>query len=334
MSAQSAHSAQPAHNEAEMRTLLSARVDTKRYCEIDPLKALFFIAFQWSVIAAALTAAIWSGDPAVFALAMLVIASRQHALGIIMHDATHYRLFANRTVNDTVSDLFCAFPVLMTTNRYRYYHLLHHRRSNTSEDPYWSFFQGLKDWQWPKTLGQAAGVFLRDLFGLTAHNEMKMILRWGVFVNHFSTRDEPPPLGLRERLSFYGFAGALVAGLWVFDGWLYFLGLWYIPMIFINMPFIRLRTVAEHIAIPGRSVDGGTRHVDGTWLERVLISPCNINYHVAHHLFSGVPLYNLPAFHERLLQEPEYRDYMWRKESYLSLDPRKGVLGEVLVQRA
>ena len=325
---------QPVRSEPEMRSLLTARVDVKSYCKIQPHKAVASIAVQWLVIAGALGAAVWSGNPVVFVVAAFVIASRQHALGIIMHDATHYRLFGDRRWNDLASDLFCAFPLLMTTNRYRYYHLLHHRNVNTPEDPYWAFFQGLKDWHWPKPLGQAASVFLRDLLGLTAHNEMKMILRWGVFVNHFSTRDEPPPLSLRERLSFYAFAAALLAGLWAFDGWLYYLGLWYVPMVLINMPFIRMRTVAEHIAIPGRTGDDGTRHVNGTWLERVFISPCNINYHVAHHLFAGVPQYNLPAFHERLLKEPEYRDYLCLKESYLGLDPAKGVLGEVLTARA
>ena len=321
---------QAPRTEAELRSLLGARVDIKSHCRIEPAKAVLNIAFQWSVILAALGAALWSGQPVVYGLAMLVIASRQHALGIIMHDATHYRLFENRQLNDLVSDLFCAFPILMTTNRYRYYHLAHHRNVNTPEDPYWSFFRGLEDWRWPKSPGQAASVFVRDLLGLTARNEMKMILRWGVFVNHFSTRDEPPPLSRRERISFYLFAALVLAGLWASQGWLAFALLWYIPMVLINMPFIRLRTIAEHIGIPDRSGSDATRHVDGTWLERVFISPCNINFHVTHHLFSGVPLYNLPALHRRLLQEEEYRAYLSHKQSYLSLDRNRGVLGEVL----
>jgi fatty acid desaturase len=157
-----------------------------------------------------------------------------------------------------------------------------------------------------------------------------MILRWGPFANHFSTRKEPPPLSVRERLSFYAFASVLPTGLWWWDAWLEFLVLWLVPLLFLMMPLTRIRTVAEHIAIPGRTSDNATRHVDGTWLERVFISPCNINYHVEHHMFAGVPLYNLPRLHERLLREPEYRAYICHKESYLSLDRNRGVLGEVL----
>jgi fatty acid desaturase len=319
------------YSEAEMRSLMLERLDIREYTKVTPTRVFANITFQWSIIGLALIGVSWSGGhPIAYVLAMLIIVSRQHALGIIMHDATHYRLLESRTLNNVISDLFCAFPILMVTNRYRYYHLLHHKNLNSEADPYWSFFLDRKDWHWPKTASAALSVFLRDLLGLTAPVETNMILRWGPFMNHFSTRKEPPPLSLRERLSFYAFASILLAGLWWWDAWLEFLVLWLVPLIFLMMPLTRIRTVAEHIGIPGRKSDNATRHVDGTWLERVFISPCNINYHVTHHMFAGVPLYNLPRLHKRLLQEPEYRAYVRHKDSYLSLDPKKGVLGEVL----
>jgi fatty acid desaturase len=315
-------------SEAELRSVLQSRVNVREYTGISPIRVCTNIAFQWATIALALGGAVWSGHPVAYGLAMLVVVSRQHALGIIMHDGTHFRLLKNRAWNNAISDLFCAFPIMMVTNRYRYYHLLHHRNLNSHADPYWSFFRDREDWHWPKSPRAAAGVFLRDLLGLTAPVETNMIRRWSPFVNHFSSSEEPPPLDLRERLSFYAFAVVLLGGLWWFNAWLDFVVLWLVPLFFLMMPLTRIRTVAEHIGIPGR--ENATRHVDGSWLERVFISPCNINYHVVHHLFPGVPLYNLPALHERLLQEPEYRAYVCHKDSYLSLDPKRGVLGEVL----
>ncbi len=261
---------------------------------------------------------------------MFLVATQLHAVGIIMHDATHYRLFRNRTANDLVSDLFCAFPLLLTTNRYRYYHLLHHRNVNSEADPYWTFFRDQKDWTWPKTVKEALSVLIRDLTGLTARNEMKMIVNWTPFANHFSRRAEPPRLSLLERLSFYGFVTVMLSLVAYFNLWFHLFFLWYVPLVLLMMPLVRLRTVAEHIGIPGRTGDNATRHVDGTWFERVFICPRSINYHVAHHLFPMVPLYNLPAFHRRSLQEPEYREFVHVKESYLSLDKNKGVLGELL----
>jgi fatty acid desaturase len=321
------------YSESEMRSLMLSRIDIREYTRIAPHKVFANIAFQWSIIGLTLAAVVWSGvHPVAYVLAMLVIVSRQHALGIIMHDGTHYRLLENRFWNNVVSDLFCAFPILMITNRYRHYHLLHHKNLNGEADPYWSFFRDRKDWHWPKTPRAALSVFLRDLLGLTAKVETNMILRWGPFTNHFSTRKEPPPLSVRERISFYVFAGLLMAGLWRWNVWLELLVLWIVPLLFLMMPLTRIRTVAEHIGIPGRTRDNATRHVDGSWLERVFISPCNINFHVAHHMFAGVPLYNLPRLHRRLLQEPEYRSHICHKDTYLGLDRNKGVLGEVLAQ--
>lgn len=316
------------YSESEIRSLLQRRVKIQDYAQISTLRVFGNVAFQWTLIGLALAGAVWSGHPAAYAVAMIVIVSRQHALGIIMHDATHFRLLKDRRWNNAISDLFCAFPILMVTNRYRYYHLRHHKNLGTEDDPYWSFFRERGDWQWPKTPRAAAGVLLRDLLGLTAPGEMGMILRWGPFANHFSSRKEPPPLDLRERISFYAFAALLLGGLWWSGAWLEFLVLWLVPLFFLMMPLTRIRTIAEHIAIPGR--ENATRHVDGTWLERIFISPCNINYHVAHHLFAAAPLYNLPRLHERLLQEPEYRAYVCHKDSYLSLDRNRGVLGEIL----
>ena len=84
------------------------------------------------------------------------------------------------------------------------------------------------------------------------------------------------------------------------------------------------------MAIPGRTGDNATRHVDGTWLERVFIAPCNINFHVAHHLFAAVPLYNLPRFHKHLLEIEEFSDYVAHKDCYFGRDGATSVFGEVI----
>lgn len=321
------------YSESEMRDVLNNKINVRDYCGINKYKVLANISFQWVIITTCITVAVWSRHPLVYILSMLIICSRQHALGIIMHDATHYRLLKNRFFNDLISNVFCAIPILMITNRYRYYHLLHHKHINSDADPYWEFFQQHADWNWPKSAGKAASVFLRDLFGFTAPTETKMILKWGPFVNHLSNREVPPPLSPVERVTFYIFSSIVVLLLWHHNAWLEFLILWIIPVTAILMPLTRIRTIAEHIAIPGKSGrdSSATRHVDGTWLERVFISPCNINYHVAHHLFTAVPLYNLPKFHQRLLQAEEYRNYICHKDTYLGLKKDQGVLGEIII---
>jgi fatty acid desaturase len=323
-------SANEIDHETKLRTLLNKRVDAHPYYKTNVFKALWVITFQWIVITASFAAAVWSAHPLVYIVAMFIICSRQHALGVIMHDAAHGRLFKNKQTNELLSNIFCAFPLTVTTNRYRYYHLLHHRNLNSDKDPDFTFFNGFKTYQWPKTRLQAAVIFLRDIFGLNALKEREVVQRWMPTANHFSNRTVPPPLGMVDRLSFYLFATVVVAALWYLDAWLYFVILWLVPLNCLLTPFRRMRTLGEHITVPGKSGTEASRHIDGTWLERMFISPCNVNFHIAHHLFPAVPLYNLPALHARLMEEPEYRDFGVHKQSYLSLNKNKGVLGEIL----
>jgi fatty acid desaturase len=75
-----------------------------------------------------------------------------------------------------------------------------------------------------------------------------------------------------------------------------------------------------------------TRHVDATWLERLVLAPINVNYHLAHHLYPSVPFYNLPKLHKRLMAYEVFREHAHITNSYLGI--KEGVLSEVLVRQA
>src|SRR5690606_26320840 len=77
------------------------------------------------------------GCALVFALSFFVIGAKQHALIVIMHDASHGRLLRNRRLNNLVGNLFCAFPTGWVTANYRLAHLAHHAATNTPFDPAW-----------------------------------------------------------------------------------------------------------------------------------------------------------------------------------------------------
>lgn len=69
-------------------------------------------------------------------VSMFVIGTCQHRLGGLGHEGSHFILFKNRVWNELASDLFCMFPVLMTTGFYRQVHLGHHAHANDWErDP-------------------------------------------------------------------------------------------------------------------------------------------------------------------------------------------------------
>jgi fatty acid desaturase len=49
-----------------------------------------------------------------------------------------------------------------------------------------------------------------------------------------------------------------------------------------------------------------TRSVMPYFWERAFFAPHNVNYHLEHHLYPGVPFYNLPELHKALMQNPTY----------------------------
>jgi fatty acid desaturase len=57
--------------------------------------------------------------------AVFIIATQQHALFILSHDAAHYRLFQHRGLNDLIGR-FCAAAPGLSMSTYRVIHRLHH----------------------------------------------------------------------------------------------------------------------------------------------------------------------------------------------------------------
>jgi len=99
--------------------------------------------------------------------------------------------------------------------------------------------------------------------------------------------------------AFYGtvFLAAMHQGRWdlVLHGWA-------IPLI-VAIAFGNARSWAEHaMTAPGNPLTH-TRTVTSNRLVSFLM--CNLNYHLEHHLFPGVPWYNLPKLHA--LMAGDYR---------------------------
>ena len=283
---------------------------------------------QWLVIVAAISIALYLGHWAIYLIMMLVIATRQHALGILMHDATHYRCLTNHIANDLFCDFFCALPNGILTSRYRYEHQMHHRFLNTDKDPYWLDFKADEMWSFPKKRKNTLLIFLGDLIGINGRKMLKVAHRWSPWTNHFSLKKVPPPLTKIERATVYFFIASLLSFIYLTNGWILFLILWVIPLSTFTVAMVRLRTIGEHLGLPNKHELDASRHTDGTLLERLSICPLNINYHIDHHLFPSVPYYNLPKLHQILLKNSHYVKNAHLNKTYLGF--KNGLLGEIL----
>lgn len=294
--------------------------DVRRLSKISAWRAACAIARQWLAIAAAVGFVVWSGHHwGAYVLSGIVIATRQHTLGVIMHDATHYRLFPNARVADWISDFFCAFPIGFTTDLYRREHLAHHRHTNSQRDPDFQVMRADPEWNWPKGQWETLKIFAFDLAGIHFSRMFRWSKPWSPYANFVKPQKPTTRLNPGERARFLLWLGLLAAFLAWTGAWQMYLLLWFVPAVTWVTLFIRLRGSAEHLLLPAEHELNGTRHVDGTWLERHSIAPLNINVHVAHHLFPSVPFYNLPALHRRLMQEPAYRDHVPVLRTYTSM---------------
>jgi fatty acid desaturase len=294
--------------------------------KVSDLRGTWGITRQWLVMTAVFAALyLMRGFPfwwwMLYPIAAIVIASRQHALLGLMHDGTHYRLARNRSVNDFLSDFFCAFPIGLSTELYRRQHLLHHQYTNQDGDPYWVQMQAHEDWRWPKDHLAALRLFASDLAGLCCHKTLLLLFQWSPFQ---PINEKNKPLPRADRIRFLIFVTGVTALLTATGTWPYFFLLWLLPLVTIFGALIRLRSVAEHLALPSEHELNSTRHVEATALESFLFAPVNLNYHLAHHLFPSVPFYNLPKLHQILLSDESFREKAHITKTYF-----KGVLTEV-----
>jgi fatty acid desaturase len=212
------------------------------------------VLHAWAVVAAAMALFVLWPNPLTFIAAVMVIGGRQLGLAILMHDAAHGLLFANRRLNDVLGQWLCAYPVFTDMALYRPYHLKHHRLTQQPDDP-----DLVLSAPFPITRGSLKRKLLRDLSGRTAYQRRRLQLRDAL---------GPPEWPWRKRLARFRMrlgGGVLVnvvmlivltaLGYW----WLYPL-LWLLPMATWYQAITRVRNIAEHAMVPDNDDDFRAHH--------------------------------------------------------------------------
>ena len=249
-------------------------------------------------------------------LAIIIVGARQHALAILMHDATHYRFLKSRMWNDTITNIFTMYPLFTSIEQYRENHLAHHRHLNTDHDPDWVAKLTKREFIFPKTKAE----FLWTILSYFTLYQGVMDAIW--FFQRFGKPKKeaagaPSNAGKnRARLAFYlvQFTVLTLTGTW-----LYYLIFWVVPYLTTFFMFQYIRSVAEHFGeMEYDHLLTSTRTVKTNWMERFFIAPHNVGYHLEHHLYPGVPFFNLPQLHEILMSDESYSGKAHLTEGYLS----------------
>src|SRR5215510_5180419 len=162
----------PSPIRGEKKALSAAAADEiGRLSGARPLTFTMQLVRAWAVIVATVCLAVYADSVWATLIAIVVVATRQNVLGLLIHEQAHLLGYRGRH-GDLMANLFAGYPLLaFTVEGYAQVHLAHHRNYFTDKDPDFRRKSG-EEWSFPKTSTQTAILFLSDFLGL---NTLKLI---------------------------------------------------------------------------------------------------------------------------------------------------------------
>lgn len=228
---------------------------------------------EWAVILSLFAMGFALGHWLIWALVVVLVGSRQHALGVLGHDGAHFTAARSRTINDLATQLLCFWPLGSGLGGFRRFHFAHHRHFGTDKDPELLFKNDWSHEQWslPTTRAQIIRYFLLDLVG-------------------FGVPEVAKAFRLLGRVGVMDWIGPAL--MWATVGvLLYMTGLWFAAVIWVLAlvtsfwGFFRLRTWTEHVGTPT------THRVQANWWQRIFVTPHGSWSHYEHHEHPAVPFW-------------------------------------------
>lgn len=271
-----------------------SRDDVRELLVMRDWRSWLSVALNWALVGASFALVAWWPNPLTVVAALFVIGARQLGFAVLMHEAAHRSLFANRRVNDFVGNWLCAFPVWSDLRPYRPYHLQHHAKNWTDEDPDLPLAQ-----PFPIDGASFRRKVWRDLSGQTGWKRLRATVRRDLGLSRGRVKRNFDA-GLE---AFHGvvITNGVLLGLLTLAGhpalYLLWVGAWLTTYSLV----MRIRSIAEHAMISDPADEmQNTRTTLARWWERLLIAPNRVNFHLEHHLLPTVPHYNLRRMHRML----------------------------------
>lgn len=254
-----------------------------------PKAFLWQLLQAWMVIFTAIGLAVYFNSIWFNMAAILIIATRQNVLGLLIHEQAHCLGFKSKP-GDLLVNIFAAYPMLiLTVEGYSKVHLAHHRFYFNDNDPDLQRKTG-PEWTFPMPKNRLLKLFAKDLFGLNllAFIKGKKAAKDNMQFN----RPWLAPSWLRS--AFY----LLIIALLTWTGsWPVFLLYWLLPLISVFQVIVRIGALCEHQYIPYAEVIDSSPIIELSWWENMLLPNLNFNLHAYHHFCPGIAFNNLPEAH-------------------------------------
>jgi fatty acid desaturase len=217
---------------------------------------------------------------------MVLIGTFIQAIAILMHEALHGNLFQSTRLNRWATFAF-GVPAFFSGTAYKVAHLNHHRQTRTKQDQ--DEISNLY-----MTPAQYRAIFYALFFTATFMYLFTVLPRTAIQIGTYRERravalEYAAIVMICSGVMFWGVSAGHA-------NWL--LWYWILP-IQVAMFLSNIRGLSEHLCTSTDHLLEKTRTITSNGLVSFLM--LNLNYHLEHHLFPGVPWYNLRKVH-RVLQ--------------------------------
>jgi fatty acid desaturase len=289
----------------------------KQLCELDNYHAPLALISDFLLVAAAIYACVgvsyWF-----YPLSIILIGSTQRAFVNLLHESSHKVLAKSGRLNVTLGTAFSGYLVLHMYNPYRNSHIgFHHRYlGDPDKDPDYNFHVGVGIYDHRVSDKK---FFLKNIalavFGLRTPEYVNYVIRDRILFKPENVSVSMPVKLSTERVALLvQWAGILALCTW--QGWLLeLLIFWFVPLFTTAIAIGWLSELAEHYPLPESENKQilMTRNRHGWAIERFLMGRHHDNYHLVHHLNTGVPFWNMKRAHEVLLEDVAYArwDGLW-----------------------
>jgi len=236
-----------------------------------------------------------------YPLAILFIGSRQRALASLLHEAAHMTLTQSKKLNKFIGEFVLGYPIFQNYEAYRRSHvqLHHHNLGDRHKDPDHRYYIESGLYRAQDRFDFLVNHLLKSVTLANTHQYFLYLVR-----NRAGEMLHNPLQGVKLIL--------VHALIWLIFS--YFIGpwgylvFWLIPYFTVFQVIGWFSEISEHFGMFGLSNDEVklTRNRFPTLIERSLIGMHGDNYHLTHHLFAGIPFWNLKHAHEVLMDDENY----------------------------
>lgn len=253
------------------------------------IRTLGALLFEWAIIGTIISICVRSQSVALWITGAIILATRQHALLMLYHDAVHGMVAKNAKLNDFIINLLVGVPFLLPVEIFRPLHLSHHRQLGREQDPERTILFANQHWKYQALpIVKLIRQIIADLFLL---NAVKTIMAWKRDAQKFHLN----PVTLIAVLGWIGLMGIILVNVSTTMAAL-IVAIWILPMFTLTNLLQKIRSFAEH--------GGATDYTDEnhywtySWrvglIGRLTVWPYNINRHREHHAKPNIPWHRLP----------------------------------------